>query len=159
QALIADLWMPGVSGVQLCRLLRAQLATKDVPIILRGASDTPRQRFWASRAGAAAYVVTGRIGELARALKEATVRAPAGDGFFQIHAEDVDIRDLISTELDRALYESVLASEVRALSTCESLPRLFDLLSQFLCELMTYRWFAVLTLDPPRLCVHTHPRA
>ncbi len=33
---IADLWMTGVSGVQLCRLLRAEPATADVPLILRG---------------------------------------------------------------------------------------------------------------------------
>jgi two-component system, cell cycle response regulator len=158
-ALIADLWMPGVSGVQLCRLLRAEVATENVPIILRGPSDTPRQRFWASRAGAAEYVVKGRIGELARALRKVTAAAPAGDGFFQIHPDDVDIRDRISQELDRALYESVLASEVRALSTSESLPRLFDLLSQFLCEVMTYRWLALVTQAPRRLCVHAHPEA
>jgi two-component system cell cycle response regulator len=158
-ALIADLWMPGVSGVQLCRLLRSEVATESVPVVLRGPSDTPRQRFWASRAGAAAYVVKGRIGELARALKDVTAGAPAGDGFFQIHPDDVDIRDRISQELDRALYESVLAAEVRALSTSESLPRLFDLLSQFLCEVMTYRWLALVTQSPQRLCVHVHPEA
>jgi two-component system cell cycle response regulator len=158
-ALIADLWMPGVSGVQLCRLLRSELATEKVPIILRGPSDTPRQRFWASRAGAAEYVVKGRIGELARALKELTADAPESDGFFQIHPDDVDIRDRISQELDRALYESVLAAEVRALSTSENLPRLFDLLSQFLCAVMTYRWLAVVTREPSRLCVHAHPEA
>jgi two-component system, cell cycle response regulator len=158
-ALIADLWMPGVSGVQLCRLLRSELATESVPVILRGPSDTPRQRFWASRAGAAAYVAKGRIGELARALERATANAPSGDGFFQLHSDDVDIRDRISQELDRALYDSVLASEVRALSTCQNLPYLFDLLSQFLCEVMSYRWLAVLTIDPPRLCLHAHPEA
>jgi two-component system cell cycle response regulator len=157
-AVIADLWMPGVSGVQLCRLLRSELATEEVPIILRGPSDTPRQRFWANRAGAAAYVVKGKIGELVRALDQAIMVAGSGDGFFQIHPDDVDIRDRISQELDRALYESVLAAEVRALSTCETLPRLFDLFSQFVCQVITYRWLAVVTHDPLRLSVHTHPQ-
>src|SRR6266571_4535050 len=49
---VADLWMPGISGVQLCRLLRSEPATASVPVILRGQSDDPRSRFWAERAGA-----------------------------------------------------------------------------------------------------------
>src|SRR3954466_1627238 len=38
-ALIADLWMPSISGVQLCRLLRAEPATATMPVILRGPHD------------------------------------------------------------------------------------------------------------------------
>src|SRR5687768_4796557 len=49
-AVIADLWMPSTSGVQLCRLLRAEPATANVPVILRGENDDPRSRFWAERA-------------------------------------------------------------------------------------------------------------
>src|ERR1041385_1255302 len=56
QAVIGDLWMPSISGVQLCRLLKAEPATEHVPVILRG-PDSPRNRFWAERAGASAYVV------------------------------------------------------------------------------------------------------
>ena len=156
-ALIADLFMPGVSGVQLCRLLRSERATESVPVILRGPSDTPRQRFWASRAGAAAYVAKGRIAELARALDKAITGTKSRPPEAQSKPDEIDVRDRIGDELDRALYESVLASEVRALSTCENLPYLFDRLSQFLCEVMTYRWLAVLTRETPRLCVHAHP--
>jgi CheY-like chemotaxis protein len=67
-ALVADLWMPSISGVQRCRLLRAEPATAAVPVILRGQKDDPRSRFWAGRAGAAAYVAKGRMGELVRVL-------------------------------------------------------------------------------------------
>ena len=61
--MVADLWMPGISGVQLCRLLRAEPATENVPVVLRG-PDGQRNRFWAERAGAAAYVVKGHMGDL-----------------------------------------------------------------------------------------------
>src|SRR5436190_14644932 len=81
-AIVADLWMPSISGVQLCRLLRAEPATADVPVILRGPTDDPRSRFWAERAGAAAYVVKGRMGELVRALGKAVATAPKSDAFF-----------------------------------------------------------------------------
>lgn len=157
RAVIADLWMPGVSGVQLCRLLRSEPATEHVPIVLRGDNDTPRQRFWAVRAGAAAYVAKGRMGELVRSLDSAIASAPQTDGFFQIHAEDIDIRDRVCQQLDAALYESVVASEVRALSTCDTFHRLFDLFSQFLCQVANYRWLAVVTEDPPALGVHARP--
>ncbi|MEO7328428.1 MAG: diguanylate cyclase [Minicystis sp.] len=156
-AVVADLWMPGVSGIQLCRLLKSELATESVPVILRGPNDTPRQRFWADHAGAADYVAKGRMGELVRALTHAISTAPAGDGFFQLHPDDVDIRDRISEQLDQALYASVLASEVRTLATCETFPHLFDLFSQFLCRVFTYRWLAVATHDPERLHVHAPP--
>ncbi|MCA9545059.1 MAG: response regulator, partial [Myxococcales bacterium] len=36
-AVVADLWMPGISGVQLCRLLQAEPATESVPLVLRAA--------------------------------------------------------------------------------------------------------------------------
>lgn len=156
---VADLWMPGISGVQLCRLLRSELATEGVPVILRGPNDTPRQRFWADRAGAAMYVPKGRTGELVRAISRAIATAPARDGFFQIHPDDVDIRDRISQELDAALYRSVLAAEIRSLSTSDTLPRLFDQLSQFLCQVVSYRWLAVVTREPTKLWLHVHPDA
>src|SRR3954468_4983102 len=69
-AVIADLWMTGISGVQLCRLLKAEPGTENVPVILRG-PDGQRNRFWAERAGAAAYVVKGRMGDLVRVLGRA----------------------------------------------------------------------------------------
>jgi two-component system cell cycle response regulator len=158
-ALIADLRMPGVSGVQLCRLLKAELATEHVPVILRGPSDTPRQRFWADRAGASAYVVKGRVGELVRQLARAIADAPPSDGFFQIHPEEVDIRDRICAQLDAALYQSVLASEVRALSSCDTVARLFDVFTQFVCQVTTYRWLAIHLPAQGIFAVHAHPDA
>src|SRR3954470_3370963 len=78
-ALIADLWMPSISGVQLCRLLRAEPATATMPVILRGPHDDPRSRFWAGRAGAAAYVAKGRMGELVRILGQAAATTQQED--------------------------------------------------------------------------------
>ena len=157
-AVVADLWMPGISGVQLCRLLRAEPATENVPVVLRG-PDGQRNRFWAERAGAAAYVVKGHMGDLVRTLSRAIAASPAEDGFFTElgHAGDTDIRDRIASYLDNALFESVIASEVRNLSLCGAFDRLFDLLSQFVCQVANYRWMAVVTETPARLGLHTHP--
>jgi len=157
-AVIADLWMKGISGVQLTRLMRAEPATERVPVILRG-PDNPRNRFWSERAGAAAYVVKGRMGDLVRAIGRSIPSMPTeDDGFFtQLQDAESAIRDRIAAYLDTALFESVLAAEVRALSTCGAFDRLFDLLTQFVSQVMSYRWLALVTHQPEHLGLHAHP--
>jgi two-component system cell cycle response regulator len=156
-AVIADLWMPSISGVQLCRLLRAEPATEQVPVLLRG-PDEQRNRFWAERAGASGYVVKGRMGDLVRALERAISSAPRSDDFFiQLSGGGAEIRDRIAAHLDRALFESVIAAEVRALSVSGEFARLFDLFTQFLCQVMSYRWVAMLAEAPSRFALHSHP--
>jgi two-component system cell cycle response regulator len=156
-AVIADLWMPSISGVQLCRLLKAEPATETVPVVLRGPDDQ-RNRFWAERAGASGYVVKGRMGDLMRNLSRVIRAAPPSDDFFiHLSGEGAEIRDRIAAYLDQALFESVIAAEVRALSVCGEFTRLFDLFTQFLCQVMSYRWVALTTDSPARFALHTHP--
>lgn len=158
KAVIADLWMPGISGVQLCRLLRAEPSTTDVPIVLRGPEDDRRTRFWAERAGASAYVGKGRMGELVRALSRAIAACGDDDAFFtDLQSAGVDIRDRIAAHLDKALFESVIAAEIRALGRAASFERLFDLLSQFVAEVTSYRWLSLSACEKGHLGVHVHP--
>jgi two-component system cell cycle response regulator len=155
---VADLWMPSISGVQVCRLLRSEPATADVSVILRGDNDDPKSRFWAEPPGAAAYVMKGRMGDLVRALLKATSTPRETDGFFmQLGGGTLGIRDRIAQHLDAALFESVIAAEVRALASAGSFERMFDLLSQLLSQLCGYRWLGVTTTAPDYFAVHTHP--
>jgi len=155
-ALIADVWMNGVSGVQLCRLLRSEPSTSHVPILLRAEGSAPKARFWAEQAGAWAFVPRGRIGDLVRALDRAIDDTYEDESFFTQLAQ-TDIRDRIARQLDRALFESVISSSVRALSTCESFQLLFDRFSQFVCRVTTYQWLAIHTNQPRRFSLHCHP--
>lgn len=153
-AIVADLWSRGISGVQLCRLLGAEPSTAHVPVVLRG-PDGHRAHFWARRAGAAAYVPRGRVGDLVRALATAISAVPPSEEFFTELGPAIDLRDRVAAHLDQALFDSVVASDVRALGACETFDRLFDLLSQFMVQVSDYRWLAV-TLDAPRrLALHT----
>jgi len=159
-ALVADLWMPGISGLQLCRLLRSEPATSEVPVILRGDAEEARSRFWAERAGAVAYVAKQRMGDLMRALDRALPEVPASESFFMhLGQEGRDLRDRIAQHLDAALFELVIASEVRALSNCGSFEVLFDRLAQLLSQLVPYRWLAVALDAPERIAIHCHPSA
>ncbi len=161
-AVIADLWMPGISGVQLCRLFRAEPATSGVPVVLRAERDDPRSRFWARQAGAKALVSKGRMGELVRTLSDVMRESPPSEGFFlQLGREQGQepIRDRIAHHLDRALFESVVSGELRALATASSFEQLFDSLSQFVVQLVDYRWFAIATRSPQKFAIHAHRRA
>jgi two-component system, cell cycle response regulator len=158
-AVIADLTMPSISGVQLCRLLRAEPGTATVPVILRGAEGR-RNHFWAEQAGAYAYVPKGRMGELVRALRRAIESQGAPSDFFVVAStEGLDVRERIATHLDAALFDSVIAAEIRRLGTSESFDRLADLLSQFVSQVTSYRWIALLRHESLRLAMHTNPAA
>lgn len=155
-AVICDLWMTGVSGVQLCRLLKAEPGTAEVPVILRSEQEDPCSRFWATRAGAWSLVSKDRMGDLMRALASAMARPTSGEAFFFQMSGGMDVRDRIAEHLDRALFDSVISAEVRALSSCCSFERLFDSLSQLLAQLVTYRWMALETTKSAALGIHAH---
>jgi two-component system cell cycle response regulator len=95
-----------------------------------------------------------------RVLARAVVtRSSNEDGFFlQLGGGAVDIRERIARYLDAALFESVIAAEVRSLSGSGSFERLFDLFSQLVGQVISYRWLALLTHQPTRLALHHHPQ-
>jgi len=156
-AVIADLTMPSISGAQLCRLLGSEIGTSNVPVILRG-DDAGRDRFWAEQSGAFAYVPKGRMGDLMRALRKAIETHKSDSDFFVLSStQGLDVRERIAQHLDAALFDSVIAAEVRSLGASESFDRLTDLLSQFASQVASYRWIAVLRRDPLRLGIHTNP--
>ncbi|NUO53421.1 MAG: diguanylate cyclase, partial [Polyangiaceae bacterium] len=157
-AVIADLWTPGASGVQICRFLRSEPATAKVPVLLRGDELDRRNRFWARRAGAATLVDKERVSELLMALERALATAPERDDFFmQLPGGVTDVRERIAKHLDTALFESVIAAELRALAACDTPQRLFDRLTQFLSQVHSYRWLAVYAPELSLFGIHHHP--
>ncbi|MGA7120679.1 MAG: response regulator, partial [Polyangiaceae bacterium] len=120
---VTDLVMTGLSGVQLCRLLRNDPATAHVPVVLLTASGDKRSRFWARSAGAAAYVGKDRVEDLIALLPSfAPMALPArASPVASAHASRRNLYDRMSSILDGALFESVLAGEVRALASAGEL--------------------------------------
>jgi two-component system cell cycle response regulator len=155
-AVVTDLWMPGISGVQLCRLLRAEPSTAHVPIVLLTASADRRTRFWARCAGAAAYVSKSELDELVRTLRtlteQARERAPES-----ARRGPPRLQERLSNLLDQALYEATIAGEVRSLAQhAEDPERLFGELARVASEVLSYRWLALRgPVGPTR--IHTSP--
>ncbi len=184
-AVVTDLWMPGISGLQLCRLLRAEPGTQHVPVVLLTASDDRRSRFWARNAGATAYVTKTEIDRLTHVLGDLTsspmTRPPPTANASQVatrppptaNASQValvvtrgNVQERLSQLLDASLFDSTIAGEVRALSQkAEELETLFEGLATLASDVAGYRWLALSTdaAAPPqvrvknRLFIHTHP--
>lgn len=54
--IVLDIIMPGLSGLELCRQIRANPQMKDIPIVFCSSKDQEYDRFWAIRQGGNAYI-------------------------------------------------------------------------------------------------------
>ncbi len=161
-AVVTDLWMPGISGLQLCRLLRADTRTNHVPILLLTASDDRRTRFWAKHSGATAYVTKGEVSRLTTLLEDVPALVPSSRSF-AIREMQGNVLEHLSELLDSALYDSTIAARVRGLSqSAESMEAFFSDLVDLVADVVEYRWFAIAVgsstaTHSPRVMVHAHP--
>lgn len=149
---LTDLRMPGLSGVQLCRLLRSDPATTHIPVVLLTASGDKRSRFWARSAGAAAYLSKDRLDDVIAILPGLVAPSAAAPPSSR---QGRTLLERMSAVLDDALFESVLAGEIRSLASAATLDALFEGLCQALSEVLDYRWMALANEGPQaRLFVH-----
>lgn len=168
-AVVTDLWMPGISGLLLCRLLRAEPATMHVPVVLLTASDDRRSRFWAHHSGAAAYVTKTEIDRLIDVLSDLTssprTRPPPASLPVAAVTSRGTVQERLSHLLDGTLFESTIAGEVRALSHhADAVDQIFQDLATIASDVAGYRWLGLATAERPlphakaatRLFIHTH---
>lgn len=154
---LSDLWMPGVSGVQLCRLLRAEPRTAHVPVVLITSESQRRSRFWARTAGAAAYVTKDDPAALFATLERLTREFPPHPPESARPASRTPMQHRLFQRLDAALFESVVAGEVRMLANDEGeAESVFRGLATLASEVAAYRWIALYVDVTNRLFVHTH---
>ncbi|NJR63412.1 MAG: response regulator [Cyanobacteria bacterium CRU_2_1] len=55
-AIVTDLVMPGMSGLELCRVLKTNPVTQKTPIVACTSKDKPLDRLWAMKQGVNVYV-------------------------------------------------------------------------------------------------------
>jgi two-component system cell cycle response regulator len=147
KVVVTDLWMPGMSGVQLCRLLGAEEATASTAVVLLTASNDPRTRFWAKRSGAVAFFAKHEIAPMVDkvlGLASSATPRPRHEGLRLAPTGSLD--DRLCTLLDDALCEAVIAGEVRALAHAgETFEALFGALGALVSQLLRHRFLSLHT--------------
>jgi DNA-binding response OmpR family regulator len=54
--IILDVVLPGISGFEICRELKAATATKNIPIVICSTKGSEMDKFWGLKQGADAYL-------------------------------------------------------------------------------------------------------
>ena len=161
--LVSDIVMSELTGYQVCRLLKNDPATEDLPIILLTTLDHQEHRFWGKEAGADSYVLKGADTapleqEVARLLLEKKrrpkdERAPKGAASSARQAAHARLTDL----LDRLLFEATISNRIRETGRSSgNLIRSLKSFFEFFQSLIDYQ-IALLCLrapNGPMLVVH-----
>ena len=156
--IITDLWMPGLSGVQFCRLLRSEPETAQIPVFLVTASEDRRSRFWAHHAGATAYFNKGDTELLLRAIDERALTRESAQTIPPPVMHRDSVAERISSLLDTLLLDSTVSGQVRSLAHFAEDPRsLFVALADLASSLLSYRWMALRIANDERTHLHCHP--
>jgi two-component system cell cycle response regulator len=147
EVIICDHMMAGISGTQLCRLLRQDERTADVPVVILTAGTTRRGQFWAMESGASGYLSKSELGKLpamlARIERDAGPRARSSSP----SVEPGSVASRLGHLLDATLFETVISGRLRGMASLESTARgLFQRLGELLQSVLRCRWLA-LALD------------
>ncbi|ACK67307.1 response regulator receiver protein [Rippkaea orientalis PCC 8801] len=54
--IVLDVVLPGLSGFEICRTLKAEDRTSNIPVIICSTKNTDMDKFWGKRQGADAYI-------------------------------------------------------------------------------------------------------
>ncbi len=118
--MVSDIVMPELTGYQVCRLLKNDPATEDLPIILLTTLDHQEHRFWGREAGADSYVVkeadTAHLEkEVARLLAKKKRVPKAGKtraaGTIPLARQTAHAR--LTDILDRLLFDATVSNLIR----------------------------------------------
>lgn len=123
---VSDCVMPLLDGYQLCRLLKDDSATRDIPVLLLTAQAGGLARFWAKTCGADRFLVKGRdldhVVEAAAHLAESWPHLRSNPGPSRLAQENfsVDaIQQRLSQALEQRLVETALRDSIARLYTAD----------------------------------------
>lgn len=153
-AVVCDQQMPGISGIQLCRLLRDDPRTATVPIVILTATTTAHGRFWALESGANAYLAKNELESLAAVLRSLDVIVAPLRRVSVPETSQRTIAARLSHLLDASLFEAVLSNKLRAIATNSTTTRqLVAQFGQLLSNVLPLHWFAMMAVDDHECCL------
>lgn len=114
-AILLDLIMPGLSGIDTCRRVKSRPATRDIPLIFMTAHDGPTAMVDGLEAGADDYVAKdANLEVLVARLRAQLRRRRFEEEHRQIHAE------LLSKEAETRAAQEVAAAKAKLLEQLEA---------------------------------------
>lgn len=139
--ILSDIMMPNLNGYQLCRLLKNDPKTQQIPIILLTVLDKKIDKFWGNKSGANKFISKSKnIIEIEKAVKELIQNNPVSDEYKQelitSTISEEAIQNQINDILDELLMNSTFLNEFRDLGEFIShetvlIEKTFELLSSF----------------------------
>ena len=151
--ILLDILMPKMNGYQVCRLLKDDDATRDIPIVMLTAKDQQSDRFWGLATGADEYLVKDFEDYKLQAtiehfLQRDTLQTdhPAEEPVKEITT--VDVLSHANHLLDRQLYQSTITNKINQLTRSiqdfeETIRSVFELLNR----IITYQIGAIAVLN------------
>ncbi len=138
---LSDIVMPDLDGYQLCRLLKNNKLTKNIPVILLTVLDKKLDEFWGKKAGAQAFIpkttdfeeIKTKINEL---IENTKLTSDDKEGIKKGAIRQVSVKEQINDILNELLKQSIFLNEFRYLGefyTHEKalVDKCFDLFSTF----------------------------
>lgn len=117
---LSDIMMPNLNGYQLCRLLKNNPVTKNIPVILLTILDKKIDKFWGGKSGADKFISkTTTFEEIEKISRKVIEKNPVSDEYKQILLSNVvsdeTIQNQINNILDELLMNSTFLNEFRDL--------------------------------------------
>jgi PAS domain S-box-containing protein len=113
--IVLDIFMPKINGYQVCRMLKNDELTKDIPVLVLTSASSKENRFWSLRTGADKFVVkTDDSLEGLAAVVGEMLTATVPRRFTKEHvakvvpSDPVEIFEKLAGLLDKELYTATL---------------------------------------------------
>ncbi len=111
--IISDVLMPHLGGYQLCRLLKSNKETKDIPFIMLTVLDKNLDKFWASQSGADIFLRKDyAISDIVSAAKDIITKMPVSDSVKKELLSNEIEEDTIITRINKILDEELMKSTI-----------------------------------------------
>lgn len=155
--ILLDILMPKMTGYQVCRLLKEDNATKDIPIIILTSKIEKSNRFWGIETGADGYLT--KDFEPEQLFEEIEKHLSSSDRQSRVIASDqkrnitlANVLEQVNLLLDRKLFHSTIVNEIRRISQSRiDLDETIQELIQMLDSICDFSGAAIIVKDEPVL--------
>lgn len=140
--ILSDIIMPNLNGYQLCRLLKNNPVTKEIPIILLTVLDKKIDKFWGNKSGANKFISkTMDYKDIEEVVNKIMKQHPVSDEYKKTllsnTISDQTVQNQINDVLDELLMNSTFLNEFRDLGEFLSydkvlIEKTFELLGSFI---------------------------